>query len=112
MHLDMAFKAFVGILSAVIIVGSGLGVLSGFSQMVATDNYLESVAKVIIESNYNPAVISHCIEEASQNGYILQVEVTRSAKVGVKSIATIQLTYHFEIPLFGIRQEKIQIKII
>ena len=112
MHLDMVFKAFVGILSAVIIVGSGLGVLSGFTQVVATDNYLETVSKVILESNYNSQVISSCIDEALQNGYVLQVDVMRSAKAGAKNYATIQLTYYFEIPLFGIRQEKVQIKTI
>ena len=112
MHLDMVFKAFVGILSAVIIVGSGLGVLSGFTQVVATDNYLETVSKVILESNYNSQVISSCIDEALQNGYVLQVDVMRSAKAGAKNYAIIQLTYYFEIPLFGIRQEKVQIKTI
>lgn len=112
MHLDMVFKAFVGILAAVVIIGSGLGVVSGFSQAVTADNYLESVSKVIVESNYHADVISNCMDEAALNGYTLQVDVTRSAKAGVRSYATIQLTYYFEIPLFGIREEKMQIKLI
>lgn len=112
MHLDMVFKAFVGILAAVVIIGSGLGVVSGFSQAVAADNYLETVSKVIVQSNYNAEVVQECIEEASQNGYILKVDVIRSVKAGVRNYATVQLTYYFEIPLFGIRQEKIQLKII
>lgn len=112
MHLDMVFKAFVGILAAVVIIGSGLGVVNGFSQAVTADNYLETVSKVIVESNYNADVISNCIDEAAQNGYTLQVDVARSIKAGVKSYATVQLRYYFEIPLFGIRQEKTQIKII
>ena len=112
MHLDMVFKAFVAILAAVIIIGSGLGVTSGFAQVVAADNYLESVAKVILESNYNAEVISKCMEEAELNGYTLQVDVSRSLKAGVRNYATLQITYYFEVPLFGIRQEKIQIKMI
>lgn len=112
MHLDMVFKAFVGILAAVVIIGSGLGVVSGFSQAVEADNYLETVSKVIVESNYNPEVINNCIDEAALNGYTLKVDVSRSVKAGVKSYATVQLTYHFKIPLFGINQEKIQIKVI
>ena len=112
MHLDMIFKAFVGILTAVVIIGSGLGVVSGFSQTIVADNYLETVAKVIIESNYNTDVISSCIEEASANGYSLQVDVVRSAKAGVRSYATIRLTYYFEISLFGIKQEKMQMKVV
>lgn len=112
MHLDMVFKAFVGIMVAVVMIGSGLGVVDGFSQVVRADNYLESVSKVILESNYNAEVIDSCIEEAAFNGYTLQVDVSGSVKAGVRSYATIQLTYYFNIPLFGVRQEKVQIKII
>lgn len=112
MHLDMVFKAFVGILAAVVVIGSGLGVISGFTQAVSADNYMETVAKVIIESNYNEDVICECVEEASLNGYTLQVDVVRAVKAGAKSYATVQLTYYFEIPLFGIRQEKKQVKMI
>ena len=112
MHLDMIFKAFVGILVAVVIIGSGLGVINAFSQNVAVDNYMETVAKVIIESNYNQNVINSCISEAASNGYILMVTVDGSERVGVRNYATIKLTYYFEIPLFGIRQKKIQIKTV
>ena len=66
MNLDIVFKAFVGVLAAVIIIGSGLGVTAGFSQTVAADNYMESVAKTIVESNYSPAVISSCIPAGSR----------------------------------------------
>lgn len=112
MHLDMVFKAFVGLLAAVVIIGSGLGVVSGFSQAVAADNYLEAVAKVIIESNYNASVIGSCIDDATENGYLLQVDVMSAVKAGVRNYATIKLKYYFEIALFGIKQEKIQMKII
>ena len=112
MHLDIAFKAFVGVLAAVIIMGSGLGVTTGFSQTVAADNYMESVAKVIIESNYNTEVIDKCVREAEENGYALAVELQQATKAGVKTYGKITLTYYFEIPLFGIRQQKIQTKIL
>lgn len=112
MHLDIVFKAFVGILVAVVMIGSGLGVISAFSQAVAVDNYMETVAKVITESNFNQTVIDNCMSEASSNGYNLVVHVTPAAKAGVKSVATVKLTYYFEIPIFGIRQKKVQIKTI
>ena len=112
MHLDMVFKAFVGIMVAVVMIGSGLGVMNGFSQIVGADNYLESVSKVIIESNYNQEVISSCAVEAAENGYILQVHVEKATKAGVRNYATIQLTYYFEIPLFGIKQEKVRMKMV
>lgn len=112
MHLDIVFKAFVGVLAAVVIVGSGVGVTAGFSRAVAADNYMESVSKVILESNYNEMVIHQCMQEAEENGYTLEVDVRRAAKVGVKHYAEIKLTYYFEIELFGLKQQKVQTKII
>ena len=112
MHLDIVYKAFVGVLAALVIIGSGLGVTTAFSQSVAADNYVEAVSKTIVESNYNTTVIDNCIDEAQTYGYTLEVTVYPSAKVGMKSYAEVKLTYYFEIPLFGIRQEKVQIKTI
>ena len=112
MHLDIVFKSFVGVLAAIVIMGSGLGVTTGFSQMVEADNYMESISKIIIESNYNSAVIMDCVEEASNNGFHLSVERKEATKAGVKTYAKVTLTYYFEIPLFGIKQQKIQTKII
>ena len=51
MHLDIVWKAFVGVLAAVVIIGSGLGVTMAFSHAVAADNYMESVSKKICEVN-------------------------------------------------------------
>lgn len=112
MHLDIVFKAFVGMLAALVIVGCGVGVTTGFSQSVAADNYMESVSKIIVESNYNENVIAACMDEAEENGYILEVEVQAASKAGVKTYAKVTLTYYFEIRLFGIKQQKIQTKII
>ena len=75
MHLDIAFKAFIGVLAAVVIIGSGIGITTGFSQMVEADNYMESVSKVIVESNYSEAVINRCIQEAAENGYTLEYDL-------------------------------------
>ena len=112
MHLDVAFKTFVAILAAIVIIGSGLGVTTGFSQAVAADNYMESVSKVIVESNYNATVISNLRSEALENGYVLSVTVVPAVKAGMKSYAEIKLDYYFEIKLFGIKQAKQQTKII
>lgn len=112
MHLDIAFKTFVGLLAAIVIVGSGLGVTTGFSQAVAADNYMEAVSKVIVESNYNQNVINQCQQDALDNDYLLEVTVIPAAKAGVKTYAEVKLTYYFEIELFNIKQEKIQVKIL
>lgn len=112
MHFDIVFKAFVAVLAALVIIGCGVGVTTGFSQSVAADNYMESVSKIIVESNYNEDVIDALVREAGENGYVLDVTVQAASKAGVKSYATVTLTYYFEIKLFGIRQEKIQTKII
>ena len=86
MHLDIVFKSFVAVLAAIVIIGSGLGITTGFSQSVAADNYMESVAKVIVESNYNTQVINQCKQEAAANGYTLEVEVEAASKAGVDGI--------------------------
>ena len=112
MHLDIVYKAFVGVLSAVVIIGSGLGVITGFSQAVVADNYMEYVSKVIVESNYNENVIEKCKQEAMENGYVLEVTVDNAVKAGVKTYAKVELIYYFEIKLFGIKQQKVQTKII
>jgi len=112
MNLDIVFKAFVGVLAAIVIIGSGLGVITGFSQTVAADNYMESVSKKIVESNYNDSIIENCKTEAAKNGYTLTVVVNDSVKAGVKRYAKVELKYYFEIKLFNIKQEKVQTKIL
>jgi len=112
MHLDIVFKAFTGVLAAVVIVGSGVGVTTGFSRAVAADNYMEAVSKVIVESNYNQNVIDECMQEAKENGYTLEVDVQRASRAGVKYYAEIKLIYFFEIKLFGLKQQKVKMKII
>ena len=111
MHLDIIFKTFVGVLVAVMITSTGLAVITGFSKSVAANNYMESVSKVIVESNYAPNVINACIMEATDNGYSLDVKVERARKAGVKVYAEIALSYCFEIKLLGIKQNRILKKI-
>lgn len=112
MHLDIIFKSFVAILASIVIIGSGLGVTTGFSRAVAADNYMGSVAKVIVESNYNSNVIDSLKQEAAENGYTLEVTVQPATKAGVKTYAKIKLIYYFEIKLFHIKQQKVQMKIV
>lgn len=112
MHLDIIFKAFVGALVAVVMIGSGLGVTMGFAEYVEAENYMQSVSKIILESNYSETVINQCKKEAAQNGYVLEVMVEEAKKAGVKKYAQLRLTYYFTIELFQIKQEKMKIKII
>lgn len=112
MHLDIVFKAFTGVLVAIVIIGSGIGVTTGFSQMVEANHYLESVSKLILESNYNSEVINYCMQEAKENGYELEVNLYQATRAGTRCYAELTFTYYFEIKLFGIKQQKIQMKII
>ena len=112
MHLDIAFKTFVGLFAAIVMIGSGLGVITGFSKAVAAENYMESISKVIVESNFNTMVIDKCEIDATKRGYILEVNVKEMEKLGVKKSAELKLNYYFEIPLFGIKQEKVQWKVL
>ncbi|MBP3676725.1 MAG: hypothetical protein J6I97_00105 [Agathobacter sp.] len=112
MHLDIIFKAFVATLVVVVMIGSGLGVTMGFAEYVEAENYMQSVSKVILESNYNEAVIEQCQKEAANNGYVLEVTVEEAKKAGVKRFAQLKFTYDFTIELFQIRQQKMKVKII
>ena len=112
MHLDIAFKTFVALLAAIVIIGSGLGVITGFSKAVAAENYMESVSKVILESNFNAKVIEQFESDAAERNYELEVTVKDAVKQGVKKMAEVRLTYYFEIKLFHIRQEKVLWKVL
>lgn len=112
MHLDMVFKAFVGALVAVVMIGSGLGVTMGFAEYVEAESYMQSVSKTILESNYNETVINQCQAEATKHGYVLEVAVEEAKKAGVKRYAQVKLTYYFTIDLFQIKQQKTKVKII
>lgn len=110
--METVFKGFLTVIIAVIIAGSGLAVTAGFAAASASNDYIESVSKIIVESNYNETVIASCMKEAKDNDHELTVTVLGGTKPGSKRYARIELKYNFEIRLLGIKQEKERLKIV
>lgn len=110
--MSVVFKAFIAILSALMIVVSGFCVTQGFSASVAANNYMEQVSLLIVESYYNDAVITECIEDASEKGYTLSVTVEGETKPGCAKYMKIRMTYDFELKLFGYKQAKSIMKVL
>lgn len=110
--MDVIGKVLVGCIAVVLLVMGGTAVIMGNTDEVAANQYLDSSAKVILESNYNADVISECIENATDNGYVLQVEVLGSASPGKKQYAELKLVYKYSLKLFGFEREKTLVKML
>ena len=109
--MSTAFKTFIVVLSSLFMIVSGFSVILGFSDVVAATNYVESVSNIIVESHYNSTVITECIQDANDNGYVLTVSVTGNSP-GAAKYAKIVLEYDFELKLFGYKQAKSLSKVV
>jgi ABC-type sugar transport system substrate-binding protein len=72
----------------------------------AAKEYKADVIAEIENSNFNPYVINACKQQAQDAGYELQVtEVVYDEERDLRT-AEIILSYHYEMPVFGISQTK------
>lgn len=110
--MDIIGKVLVGCIAAVLLVMSGTAVIMGNTDEIAANQYLDSTAKVILESNYNADVIEDCIDVAADNGYVLDVELKGSVSAGKKQYAHLELTYKYSLKLFGFEKEKKIVKML
>lgn len=101
-------KSVMAMILVIIIVASGAGITAANNESIAAADYLEEIAKVITESNYSEAVIDECIQEAEQNGYILQIELIGSKEPGMKRYAQVTLEYGYELKFLGVSDRKIK----
>lgn len=99
---------------AVIIVISALGITITLVNVDATTagDYLEEIALVIRESNYNDGVIQQCVNEAVENGYILEVDIYENAEYADTCYAKLCLHYRYRLPILQIADWKQKEKII
>lgn len=82
------------------------GMIKVSDDAAAAKEYKADVVAEIENSNFNPHVISGCIEQAAAVGYDLQViSCTYDERNNIQT-AEIILSYSYEIPLFGIRDTK------
>lgn len=110
--MDIIGKVLVGCIAAVLLVMSGASIIMGNMDEVVANQYLNSAAEVIQESNYNSEVIEECIEMADENGYTLTVQKCGSSMPGKKQYAEMVLTYQYSLKLFGFSKEKTISKIL
>lgn len=110
--MDVIGKVLVGCIAAILLVMSGASVTMGNTDEVAANQYIDSVAKIIVESNYNSEIIADCIDKAEESGYTLSVQVHGTVAPGVKQYAEIELIYSYSLKLFGFSKDKTISKIV
>ena len=73
---------------------------------IDADEFKADVIAEIEDSNFNAAVINHCKQQASDNGYTLDVtNCTYDADNNIQ-VAEVLLTYNLDVPFFGINSTK------
>lgn len=85
---------------------TGLSVVSAQEQTALAKRYKAAVIAEVENSNFNPAVISTCINKAAASGYTLTVTTAVYDEAYDIEIANIELTYSYRLPLFGIEQTR------
>ena len=103
-HVIEGFSAlFLLLLNLVLCVS----VLSVSARVAEAKEYKALVVAEIENSNFNPNVISSCVAEAQEQGYLLEIETCMFGEDDNRQLAEICLTYHYEIPLLGIEGERV-----
>lgn len=99
---------------AVIIIISAVGITVTLVNVDATvaGDYMEEVALLIRESHYNPQIIQECIQEAQEQGYILEVDVYESGEYAGECYAKLCLSYRYQLPILQITDWKQKVKMI
>ena len=110
--MSSVIKTIVVGLSAVFILVTALCAPLTSMDVANSSYYFESVTAVIAESNYNEAVIEQCKKEAKENNYILDVTVYGGKTPGEQRYADFTLTYDFEVPLIGLKLQKVRQKVM
>lgn len=73
---------------------------------IDADEFKSDVIAEIEDSNFNAAVINNCKQQASDNGYTLNVtNVTYDEDSNIQ-LAEVILKYNLDVPFFGISSTK------
>lgn len=110
--MEIVGKILIGCMAAIFLAVTGVSVVLGNTDETNANHYLDSVSKVVIESNYNPGVIAECCTDAEERGYVLQIEVYGNDKPGAKKYAQVKLTYTYSMNLFRYEKQKTLEKIV
>lgn len=84
-----------------------VAVVSVGADVAAAKEYKADVVAELENSNFNPEVIAGCMEQATAQGYELEIVPCTYDDIYDRQIAEVRLTYRYEIPLLGISQERV-----
>lgn len=84
-----------------------VAVVTVSADVAAAKEYKADVVAEIENSNFNSNVIAACKEQASVQGYSLEVTTCLYDEELDYRIAEVELTYTYEIPLLGVAQERV-----
>lgn len=73
---------------------------------INADEFKSDVIAEIEDSNFNAAVIDNCKQQASDNGYTLDVTNCTYDEDNNVQLAEVILTYKLDVPFFGINSTK------
>ena len=71
--MSQVFKVFMGVFFLVLLLLTGVGIISAQLDVTAALDYKADIVTELENSNYNPQVINACIEQAQENGYQLEI---------------------------------------
>lgn len=106
--MENIIKAFTSVFFTLLLVCTGFSIITAVNNGRNADSFLaDSVAK-IENSNYAPAVISACQDDAANHvpAYTLDVDVAECVNDSTKKYGSATLTYEFKIPFIGYSVEK------
>lgn len=110
--MDIIYKVLITIFSVMILLSTGLSLTLSIADEIEINQYFNSVSETLADSHYNEQVSQLLIEEATEKGYELTIQIFGSTKPGSYKYAKISLTYQFQVPLFQISLERSKEKII
>ncbi|MBR2045128.1 MAG: hypothetical protein IJ958_03210 [Agathobacter sp.] len=110
--MDIIYKVLITILSVIILLSTGFSITLSIADEIETNHYLASVTETLIDSHYSEQVKEQLIEEASEKGYLLNIELYGSTKPGAYKYAIITLSYEFHLDMFDITLPREKQKII
>lgn len=97
-HIVEAFSVLVSLMLNLFVC---IAVLNVSAEVAAAKDYKAAVIAEIENSNFNPSVISDCVNRAAEHGYVLEIQTCAYDAESNTSTAEVLLTYEYEIPLFG-----------
>ena len=103
--MKIAIEIFVSLFILIIMVALCVGLVSSDLDVMEARDFYYSCVTELQQSNFADDVITACVENAQNQGYILDVQIFPSES-GDRFVK-LTLKYDYKVPAIGIKQEKI-----